>query len=59
MTSEGSAYARLKRAIQARNMALIHATAAELAYVPLRDALAILLVIEAKDDERFEPAAVK
>jgi hypothetical protein len=59
MTSDGSPYARLRRAILARNLALIHATAAELAYVSLSDALAILMVIEATDDGRFEPAAVR
>ena len=59
MTSDGSAYARLRRAIQARNLALIHATAAELGHVGLRDALAILLVIEAADEPRFEAAAVR
>jgi hypothetical protein len=48
-----------RRAIQAGNLALIHATAAELPYVPLEDALGILLVIEAKDDERFERSAVR
>jgi len=50
---------RLRRAVQAGNLALIHVTAAELGYVPLRDALGILLVIEAKDDERFDAAAVR
>jgi hypothetical protein len=59
MTSDGSGYARLRRAIQAGNLAIIRATAAELGWVALRDALGILLVIEAKDDERFEPAAVR
>jgi hypothetical protein len=59
MTSDGSPYTRLKRAIAARNLALIHVSAAELPYVPLEDALGILLVIEAKDDERFERSAVK
>ena len=59
MTSDGSPYPRLKRAIQAGNLAIIHATAAELGWVALRDALGILLVIEAKDDERFEAAAVR
>jgi hypothetical protein len=58
MTSDGSPYARLKRAIAVGNLALIHATAAELPYVPLRDALGILLVIDAKDEERFEAGAV-
>jgi len=59
MTSDGSPYTRFKRAIQTGNLAIIHTTAAELGFVALRDALAILVVIEAKDDERFERAAVK
>jgi hypothetical protein len=59
MTSDGSAYARLRRAIAAGNLAIIHGTAAELGWVGLRDALGILLVIEAKDATRFEAAAVR
>src|ERR1043165_3687056 len=59
MTSDGSPYTRLRRAIQAGNLAIINATAAELGSVALPDALGILLVIEAKDDERFERAAVR
>jgi hypothetical protein len=59
VTSDGSPYTRLRRAIQARNLAIIHATARELRHIALRDALGILLVIEAKDDERFEAAAVR
>ena len=55
MTSDGSPYSRLQRAIRSGNLPLIHATAAELGWVPLRDALAILLVIDAKDEERFGP----
>ena len=47
------------RAIQTGNLAIIEATAAELGWVALRDALGILLVIEAKDDERFERSAVR
>ena len=46
-------------AVAPRTLALFHATAAELPYVPLADALAILLVLDAKDEERFEPAAVR
>jgi hypothetical protein len=53
MTSDGSPYPRLKRAIAAGNLAIIEATAAELGWVALRDALGILLVIEAKDAERL------
>ena len=59
VTSDGSPYARLRRAIQARNIAIITATAAELPYVALQDALGILLVIEDKHEERFEAAAVR
>ena len=35
MTSDGSPYSRFQRAIRSGNLALIHATAAELPYVPL------------------------
>jgi hypothetical protein len=59
VTNDGSAYSRLRRAIQTRNLAIIRATVAELGHVGLGDALGILLVIEAKDDERFEAAAVR
>ena len=59
MTSDGSPYARLQRAIRSGNLPLIHATAAELGWVPLKDALAILLVINTKEEERFDQAAVR
>jgi enoyl-CoA hydratase/carnithine racemase len=59
VTSDGSAYARLRRAIQSRNLAIIRVSAAELPHVSLRDALGILLVIEVQAEERFESAAVR
>ena len=59
MTSDGSPYSRFQRAIRSGNLALIHATAAELPYVPLADALAILLVLDARHEERFDAAAVR
>ena len=59
MTSGGSPSSRLQRAIRAGNLPLIHATAAELGWVPLRDALAILLIIDAKEEERFDASAVR
>ena len=59
MTSDGSPYSRFQRALRAQNLPLIHATAAELGWVALCDALHILLVIDAKDDERFDPATVR
>jgi hypothetical protein len=59
MTSDGSPYARLRRAIAARNLAIVQASAAQIGHITLRDALGILLVIEAKDGERFDAAAVR
>ena len=59
MTSDGSPHTRLRRAIQAGNLAIIQVTAAELGYVTLRDALGILLVIESEAEERFDAAAVR
>src|SRR3954452_4215498 len=59
MAEHGSPYTRLQRAIRSGNLPLIHATASEVGWVPLRDALAILLVIDAKDEERFDQAAVR
>ena len=47
------------RAIQARSLPLIRVSVAELGRIALPDALGILLVIEAKDDERFDAAAVR
>ena len=59
MTSDGSAYTRLRRAIQARSLPLIRVSAAELRHIALRDALGILIVIEAQAEERFEAAAIR
>jgi hypothetical protein len=59
MTSDGSLYSRLQSAIRAGNLPLIHATGAELGWVPLKDALAILLVIDDRDEERFASATVR
>jgi hypothetical protein len=59
MTSDGPPYSRLQRAIRSGILPLIHATAAELGWVPLKDALAIVLVIDARDEARFDSAAVR
>jgi hypothetical protein len=59
VTSDGSPHARLRRAIQAGSIPLIRVSAAELPHIDLRDALGILIVIEAKDEERFDAAAVR
>ena len=55
VTSDGSPYVRLRRAIQARNLAIIQVTVAELGHVGLRDALGILLVMQAKDGSASRP----
>src|SRR3954452_3385772 len=59
MTSGGSPYARFKRALLTGNIALVHAAAAELPAVDLADALSICLLMSARDDDRFERAAVR
>src|SRR5205085_2853559 len=50
---------RFKRALLTGNLALVRAAAAELPAVDLADALAICLLMSARDDERFERAAVR
>lgn len=59
MTSDGSPIIRLRHALRAGDLLRVRGVAAELAYVPLADALAILELIEAQDETRFEPAAVR
>src|SRR3954447_7962266 len=59
MGTHGSPYARFQLALRSGNLPLIYAAAAELGWVPLKDALAILLVIDARDEEHFDQAAVR
>src|SRR3954463_2220047 len=59
MTSGGSPYARFKRALLTGNIALVHAAAAELPAVDLADALSNCLLMSARDDDRYERAAVR
>jgi len=59
VTSQGSAYARFRRALEAGNELLILATARELPRVPLEDALRICLLIRGGDPDRYERAAVR
>jgi hypothetical protein len=59
MGQHGSPYARFQLALRSGNLPLIHAAASDLGWVPLRDALAILLVVDAKAEERFDSAAVR
>jgi hypothetical protein len=59
VTSDGSAYIRFRRALQAGNELLVLTTARELPQVSLGDALEICLVLRGGDAERFERAAVR
>ncbi|GAC1435355.1 MAG: hypothetical protein NVSMB51_04630 [Solirubrobacteraceae bacterium] len=59
MTSEGSPYSRFRRALRTGNLALVQAAALELASVDLADALSILLLMSARDDDRYDRAATR
>jgi hypothetical protein len=59
VSSQGSRYARFKRAIDTGNLLLIRGAAAELPYVELHDALAILPVIAEKEPAKYEKAACR
>jgi hypothetical protein len=59
VTSQGSPYARFQRALRIGRLSLVRAAAAELPRIDLTDALAICLLIERQEEERFERAAVR
>jgi hypothetical protein len=59
MNSDGSPITRLHHALQAGDLPRVRGVAAEVPYIPLPVALAILELIEAQDETRFEPAAVR
>jgi hypothetical protein len=59
MTSDGSPYTRFRRALDAGNLNLVVAAAAELPRVGLDDALRVCLLLRDGDPERFERAAVR
>jgi hypothetical protein len=59
MTSQGSPYARFQRALRIGRLSMVRAAAAELPQVDLTDALAICLLIEREERERYERAAVR
>ncbi len=59
MTSEGSPYARFRRALNTGNETLVIAAARELPQIALDDALRICLVLRDGDRERYERAAVR
>jgi len=59
MTSQGSAYGRFRRALQAGNLVLVRAAASELPTIRLDDALRVCLLIRDRDPERYERAALR
>jgi hypothetical protein len=59
MTSDGSPYARFRRALQNGNELLVLTTARELPRIALDDALRICLVLRDGDPERYDRAAVR
>jgi hypothetical protein len=59
MSSDGSPYARFRRALKTGNEALVVAAALELPHVALDDALQICLVLRGGDPDRYERAAVR
>ena len=59
VTSQGSAYARFRRALKTANMGIIRSTAGELPHVDLGHALAVCLTIREAEPHRFERAALR
>jgi hypothetical protein len=59
MTSDGTAYARFRRALATGNESLVTAAALELPRIALDDALRICLVLRGGDPDRYERAAVR
>jgi hypothetical protein len=59
VTSDGSPYARFRRALSTGNEDLVLAAARELPRIALADALRICLVLRNGDPDRYERAAVR
>jgi hypothetical protein len=59
VTSDGSPYARFRRALETGNEHLVTAAALELPRIALDDALRICLVLRGGEPERYERAAVR
>jgi hypothetical protein len=59
MTSDGSPYARFRRALAQGSLPLVKAAAAELPRVDLDDALEVCLLMARDDHPAFERAAVR
>ena len=59
MTSDGSAYARFRRALDLGRLPLVYAAAAELPRVDLTDALEVCVLMARDAHPAFERAAVR
>jgi hypothetical protein len=59
VTSDGSPYARFRRALETGNEMLVLGAARELPQIALDDALRICLVLRDGDPHRYERAAVR
>jgi len=59
MTSDGTPYARFRRALETGNAALVTAAALELPQIALDDALRVCLVFRDGNPDRYERAAVR
>ena len=59
MTSDGSPYARFRRALETGNELLVLGAARELPQIALDDALRICLVLRDGDPKRYDRAAVR
>jgi hypothetical protein len=59
VTAQGSAYARFRRALDSSNATVALATATELDFVSLPDALELLLLMLDSEPSRFERAALR
>lgn len=59
LTSQGSAYARFRRALATGNLTIIRAAAAELPLVRLDDALQVCVLLRDREPDRYEAAAVR
>jgi hypothetical protein len=59
VTSDGSPYARFRRALDQGRLALVYAAAAELPRVELDDALEVCVLMSRESHPAFERAAVR
>ena len=59
MTSQGSPYARFRRALDTGNLTLVRAAAEELPYVELTDALRVCVLLRGAEPESYERAVVR